>query len=301
MYSAITDFGQIFMMHFIVLIMIGILLSMAGDIETNPGPKLRRACPNCKRQIHIKRRFCDCGYALIKKQGRPVGTTKDAGYNVSTGRPFGTTREAGCNVSSGRPIGTTRYAGFRVSTGRHSHSKYDILIDCLQSANKESGYSVFAEGSTKETESCVSTSCHNKYSVLIDRLQSANKESCYSIFAGHIEGSTREIDCSVSTGHLKATAVYGVHSDCTTNFLPETTGLTTNLPGNSINVVLATNNVGNRRLAANLIGDTGNTGLASNLQGNAGLASRSIRLAVITPQPQHHPYLPVHCKYCNIH
>ncbi|XP_061786432.1 uncharacterized protein [Nerophis lumbriciformis] len=52
------------------------------------------------------------------KRGRPLGTTKLAGYRTSTGRPPGTTRAAGFKTSPGRPVGTTRAAGYKVSPGR---------------------------------------------------------------------------------------------------------------------------------------------------------------------------------------
>uniref|UniRef100_A0AAY4B3V9 Uncharacterized protein n=1 Tax=Denticeps clupeoides TaxID=299321 RepID=A0AAY4B3V9_9TELE len=52
------------------------------------------------------------------KRGRPLGTTKSAGYRTSTGRPLGTTRAAGFKTSPGRPLGTTRAAGYKVSPGR---------------------------------------------------------------------------------------------------------------------------------------------------------------------------------------
>ncbi|KAM7398355.1 hypothetical protein PAMA_006320 [Pampus argenteus] len=52
------------------------------------------------------------------RRGRPLGTTKLAGYRTSTGRPLGTTRAAGFKTSPGRPLGTTRAAGYKVSPGR---------------------------------------------------------------------------------------------------------------------------------------------------------------------------------------
>ena len=58
--------------------------------------------------------------------GRPRGTTREAGSNVSDGRPSGTTREAGSNVSDGRPRGTTREAGCNVSSGRPCRRRHRI-------------------------------------------------------------------------------------------------------------------------------------------------------------------------------
>ncbi|XP_077465486.1 uncharacterized protein LOC144082309 [Stigmatopora argus] len=52
------------------------------------------------------------------RRGRPLGTTKLAGYRTSTGRPPGTTRAAGFKTSPGRPLGTTKAAGYKVSPGR---------------------------------------------------------------------------------------------------------------------------------------------------------------------------------------
>ncbi|KAG7515956.1 hypothetical protein JOB18_019386 [Solea senegalensis] len=49
------------------------------------------------------------------RRGRPLGTTKLAGYGISTGRPLGTTRAAGFKASPGRPVGSTRAAGYKVS------------------------------------------------------------------------------------------------------------------------------------------------------------------------------------------
>uniref|UniRef100_A0A3Q0S1W7 Chromosome 5 open reading frame 24 n=1 Tax=Amphilophus citrinellus TaxID=61819 RepID=A0A3Q0S1W7_AMPCI len=57
------------------------------------------------------------------RRGRPLGTTKLAGYRTSTGRPLGTTRAAGFKTSPGRPLGTTRAAGYKVSPGRKSLQK----------------------------------------------------------------------------------------------------------------------------------------------------------------------------------
>ncbi|XP_058484441.1 UPF0461 protein C5orf24 homolog isoform X3 [Solea solea] len=58
------------------------------------------------------------GTGKTGRRGRPLGTTKLAGYRTSTGRPLGTTRAAGFKTSPGRPLGTTRAAGYKVSPGR---------------------------------------------------------------------------------------------------------------------------------------------------------------------------------------
>ena len=111
-------------------------LLLCGDVESNPGPTGYKSCPQCGANVSIRSITCSCGYVLRRKKGkgsgrpklqlgykvcpagRPVGTTRDAGSNVSTGRPVGTTRDAGNNVGTGRPIGTTRDAGSDVSAGR---------------------------------------------------------------------------------------------------------------------------------------------------------------------------------------
>ena len=110
-------------------------LLLCGDVESNPGPTGYKSCPQCGANVSIRSITCSCGYVLRGKRGkdggrpklqlgykvgpvgRPVGTTRDAGSNVSTGRPIGTTRGAGSNVSDGRPVGTTRDAGSNVSDG----------------------------------------------------------------------------------------------------------------------------------------------------------------------------------------
>lgn len=58
------------------------------------------------------------GVVKSGRRGRPVGTTKSAGYRTSTGRPLGTTKAAGFKTSPGRPLGTTKAAGYKVSPGR---------------------------------------------------------------------------------------------------------------------------------------------------------------------------------------
>uniref|UniRef100_UPI00358EB5AC uncharacterized protein isoform X2 n=1 Tax=Myxine glutinosa TaxID=7769 RepID=UPI00358EB5AC len=58
-----------------------------------------------------------------RKKGRPLGTTKAAGYRTSTGRPPGTTKAAGYKTSTGRPRGTTKAAGYKTSPGRPPGSK----------------------------------------------------------------------------------------------------------------------------------------------------------------------------------
>ena len=57
--------------------------------------------------------------------GRKIGSTRDAGFDVSTGRPVGTTLDAGFDASTGRPVGTTHDAGFNVSDGRPLGTTHD--------------------------------------------------------------------------------------------------------------------------------------------------------------------------------
>lgn len=75
------------------------------------------------------------------RRGRPLGTTKLAGYRTSTGRPLGTTRAAGFKTSPGRPLGTTRAAGYKVSPGRPPGS-----IKGLSRLNKLSAYGTSCSG-----------------------------------------------------------------------------------------------------------------------------------------------------------
>ncbi|XP_061659373.1 UPF0461 protein C5orf24 homolog [Syngnathoides biaculeatus] len=79
---------------------------LPADKSGNPS-----AAPNdCKKKSK--------GAGKTGRRGRPLGTTKLAGYRTSTGRPLGTTRAAGFKTSPGRPLGTTRAAGYKVSPGR---------------------------------------------------------------------------------------------------------------------------------------------------------------------------------------
>ena len=62
-----------------------------------PG-RLQKECPNCKQDIPVRCNKCKhCDVDIKKKRGRPVGTTKKAGYRVSTngGRPRKTTASDG--------------------------------------------------------------------------------------------------------------------------------------------------------------------------------------------------------------
>uniref|UniRef100_A0A8C5HIV5 Chromosome 5 open reading frame 24 n=1 Tax=Gouania willdenowi TaxID=441366 RepID=A0A8C5HIV5_GOUWI len=70
------------------------------------------------------------GVGKTGRRGRPLGTTKLAGYRTSTGRPLGTTRAAGFKTSPGRPLGTTRAAGYKVSPGRPPGTKKCVFQAC---------------------------------------------------------------------------------------------------------------------------------------------------------------------------
>ena len=61
-----------------------LLLLQEGDVERNPGPKLCITCPNCNEKINVKKMLCECGYKIIRKKGRPIGTTAKAGSNYTT-------------------------------------------------------------------------------------------------------------------------------------------------------------------------------------------------------------------------
>ena len=53
-------------------------------IEVNPCPKGMKICPQCKNFVGIKQNICKCGFKLGIK-GRPLGTTKGAGFKASKG------------------------------------------------------------------------------------------------------------------------------------------------------------------------------------------------------------------------
>ena len=128
-----------------------------------PG-RLQKTCENCKKDNPLRRNSCKfCNHDFKKKRGRPVGTTRSAGYAVGTsgGRPRNTAetdgylvykqggrltkaendREtsgkptgegSGCRVgkSSGRPIGTTKMNGYGVglSGGVYTSSQSNVLF-----------------------------------------------------------------------------------------------------------------------------------------------------------------------------
>ena len=81
-----------------------LLLLICGDIEMNPGP-VHKVCPNCNIHIHIKKKSCECGYVFSKKSGRKTGTTRSAGFTVSSGRPWPTSSvTVDLDVYKGRPV-----------------------------------------------------------------------------------------------------------------------------------------------------------------------------------------------------
>ena len=88
-------------------------LLLCGDIESNPGPTGYRSCPQCGANVSIRSISCSCGYVFRKGKGKGSGRPK----SHPVGRPIGTTRSAGYNVGTGRPVGTTRDDGSDVSTG----------------------------------------------------------------------------------------------------------------------------------------------------------------------------------------
>ena len=55
-------------------IICALILLLAGDIETNPGP-ITRLCPECSTPVHIKKVQCVCGYVLVIKK-RTTSKTK---------------------------------------------------------------------------------------------------------------------------------------------------------------------------------------------------------------------------------
>ena len=50
---------------FVFIPYVALLLMCSGDVELNPGPMFKN-CPNCHEKVHIKQRYCECGYALRK-------------------------------------------------------------------------------------------------------------------------------------------------------------------------------------------------------------------------------------------
>ncbi|XP_066502029.1 UPF0461 protein C5orf24 homolog isoform X2 [Hoplias malabaricus] len=91
------------------------------------------------------------------KRGRPVGTTKLAGYRTSTGRPLGTTKAAGFKTSPGRPLGTTRAAGYRVSPGRPPGS-VKALSQIKKLSYRPGSTAVFPYSSTQKNAACSTNS-----------------------------------------------------------------------------------------------------------------------------------------------
>ena len=115
-----------------LIICVSILLVLCGDIEVNPGPKGMTVCPECKASVTHRQNICKCGFICNKRRGRPIRTTRTAGFNVSMGRPEGTTLSDGCHVSEGRPLGTTVDARFNVSEGRPLGTTLDAGFNVSQ-------------------------------------------------------------------------------------------------------------------------------------------------------------------------
>ena len=134
-------YGKNGLLFEIIALIIHFLILLCGDIEENPGPRGYKVCPQCKISIVVSTKLCSCGYRFNKKgrpchanssyksTGRPVGTNRIAGFNVSSGRPVGTTHASGFNASNGRKVGSTRDAGFDVSTGRPVGTTCDAGFD----------------------------------------------------------------------------------------------------------------------------------------------------------------------------
>ena len=218
LYRSLNDHSDDFtVLHIAVFTtyVIFMLLLCSGDIELNPGPSCYVMCPNCNVHVHIRKKTCECGYRLFKKcgrlvTGRPIGTTRDAGFNASkghptadvdiemnvpSGRPVGTTRDAGfsastghptsdvdieMNVPNGRPVGTTRDAGFSASTG-HPTSDVDIEM------NVPSGRPI---GTTQDAGFSASTG-H----------PTSDADVEMNVPTGRPVGTTRDAGFSASTGH----------------------------------------------------------------------------------------------------
>ena len=118
-----------------------------------------RLCHRCGVGVHIRSSRCGaCGVGLRAGRRRQSGTTRDAGYNVSTsgGRPQGTSRAAGYASSEGRPRGTSRAAGYATSQGRP------------EGTTRDAGYSVGIsggrpEGTTRDAGYCKQGGCHARW------------------------------------------------------------------------------------------------------------------------------------------
>ena len=89
-------------------------------IPIEVGGQFFRACPSCKKQVHIRLKICKYYGFALRRLGRSAGTNATAGFDVSSGRPTRTNIAAGFKVSSGGPVGTTAARGSKVghSPGR---------------------------------------------------------------------------------------------------------------------------------------------------------------------------------------
>ena len=210
-----ADYAVLHIVQFIKYIC-SMLLLCSGDIEVNPGPAFHVACPKCNTQVHIRKKICVCGYRLIKKRGtavgkrtgRPLGTTRDAGFTSSTGHPTADI-DVELNVPIGRPVGTTRDAGFSTSTG-HSTTNVDIEL------NVPTGRPI---GTTRDAGFNASTG-HPTASVDIElniptgRPVGTTRDAGFSTSTGRPEGSIDSIDDLIEEGNPE-------YSDSTSMFIEE--------------------------------------------------------------------------------
>ena len=109
-----------------------LLLLLCGDIEMNPGPTIK-VCPNCNIHYNIRKKSCECGCVFCKKPGRRMGSTRTAGFSVSSGRPASNV-DIELHVPNGRPFGTNCDASLSVSTSC-PFSMEPIKTNTIQSAD----------------------------------------------------------------------------------------------------------------------------------------------------------------------
>ena len=76
---------SVWIMCLSIYIICVLILLLAGDIETNPGP-VTWLCPECSTSINIKKVQCVCGYVFVVKRGQPAepnNVDTDIGVKVS--------------------------------------------------------------------------------------------------------------------------------------------------------------------------------------------------------------------------
>ena len=49
------------------LVCLALILLCSGDVERNPGPGPKRACPQCSCMVHTRKLVCECGFSFKLK------------------------------------------------------------------------------------------------------------------------------------------------------------------------------------------------------------------------------------------